>query len=130
MTYMPKKIVCHLEEGPYCSPTMWKRLANCFNAELIMIGHHHPRDLRFVIREHEQYSWTRLTPHGQISLEDFQHDEHGRVDGMIYYVGPDAQPCPPIPGAYDVTIPVGSQELHAITAMTIALWDRRMKLGF
>ena len=120
-------LVCFLEEGPYCSPKMWQVLANNFQAELhmIRIRKDWEHELQDVINQYSHRTWVRLTPHGTIDLRFF---EHPADEDVVYFVGPDAKPCPSIPGAYNVTIPL-MKEGHAITAMAMALWDRARTLS-
>lgn len=116
------------EKSKYCSPTMWQRLAIMFGAELHLINEHHRKgfqNLQGVLDMYSHRPWVRLTPHDGEMLQDFQHPED---DQVVYFVGPDAQPCPPIPGAYDVTLPA-DRELHAFTAMAITMWDRKLYNG-
>lgn len=113
------------EKSKFCHPTMWQRLADMFEAELHLINLHHRKgfqDLQGVLDMYSHRPWVRLTPHGKVMLQDFLHPQD---DQVVYFVGPDTLPCPPIPGAYDVTLPA-KLEIHAFTAMSIALWDRRI----
>ena len=118
-------IVAWLEEDAHIKVVPWKILAKAFNADLHLINKHHRsgfQNLEEVIELYGHKPWVRLAPRGEISLDEF---EHPATDDVVYFVGPDADKCPPVPGASNVKIPCAA-ELHAFTAMAIALWDRQL----
>lgn len=116
-------IVAWLEEDGHIKVVPWKRLAEAFGAELHLINEHHRhgfQSLEEVIDLYSHKTWVRLVPYGGEDLRIFKHPE---TDDVVYFVGPDAKECPAVSEAFDVTIPAKA-ELHAYTAMAIALWDR------